>query len=64
MDDVKIRGTETKMYDWWENKLKNEGYDQQDITDLLWYNDKGGEARILSCFLEWSQKLMKIVRTN
>lgn len=57
MDDVKIRGTETKMYDWWENKLKNEGYDQQDITDLLWYNDKGGEARILSCFFRMVPKV-------
>ena len=28
MDDVMVRGTETKMYDWWENKLKNEGWDQ------------------------------------
>lgn len=57
MDDVKIRGTETKMYDWWENKLKNEGYDQQDITDLLWYNDKDGEARILSCFFRMVPKV-------
>lgn len=57
MDDVKVRGTETKMYDWWENKLKNEGYDQQDITDLLWYNDKGGEARILSCFFRMVPKV-------
>lgn len=57
MDDVKIRGTETKMYDWWENKLKNEGYDQQDITDLLWYNDKGGESRVLSCFFRMVPKV-------
>ena len=57
MDDVKIRGTETKMYDWWENKLKNEGYDQQDITNLLWYNDKGGESRILSCFFRMVPKV-------
>lgn len=57
MDDVKIRGTETKMYDWWENKLKNEGYDQQDITDLLWYNGKDGEARILSCFFRMVPKV-------
>lgn len=57
MDDVKIRGTETKMYDWWENKLKNEGYDQQDITGLLWYNDKGGESRILSCFFRMVPKV-------
>lgn len=57
MDDVKIRGTETKMYDWWENKLKNEGYDQQDITDLLWYNDKGGKSRILSCFFRMVPKV-------
>lgn len=57
MDDVKIRGTETKMYDWWENKLKNEGYDQQDITELLWYNDKGGESRVLSCFFRMVPKV-------
>ena len=57
MDDVKIRGTETKMYDWWENKLKNEGWDQQDITDLLWYNDKGGESRVLSCFFRMVPKV-------
>lgn len=57
MDDVKIRGTETKMYDWWENKLKNEGYDQQDITNLLWYNDKDGKARILSCFFRMVPKV-------
>lgn len=57
MDDVKIRGTETKMYDWWENKLKNEGYDQQDITDLLWYNDKGGGSRVLSCFFRMVPKV-------
>lgn len=51
MTDIMVRGTETKMYDWWENKLKNEGWDQQDITNLLWYSDaKTGEARILSCF--------------
>lgn len=50
MDDVMVRGTETKMYDWWENKLKNEGWDQQQITDLLWYTDNRGESRILSCF--------------
>lgn len=57
MDDVKIRGTETKMYDWWKNKLENEGYDQQDITDLLWYNGKGGESRILSCFFRMVPKV-------
>lgn len=57
MDNVKIRGTETNMYDWWENKLKNEGYDQQDITDLLWYNDKGGKSRILSCFFRMVPKV-------
>ena len=57
MDEVKIRGTETTMYDWWENKLKNEGWDQQDITNLLWYNDKGGEARILSCFFRMVPKV-------
>lgn len=57
MDDVKIRGTETKMYDWWENKLKNEGWDQQDITDLLWYNDKGGYSRVLSCFFRMVPKV-------
>lgn len=57
MDDVKIRGTETKMYDWWENKLKNEGWDQQDITDLLWYNDKGGKSRVLSCFFRMVPKV-------
>lgn len=56
MDDVKIRGTETKMYDWWENKLKNEGWDQQDITDLLWYNDKDGYSRVLSCFFRMVPK--------
>lgn len=50
MDDVMVRGTETKMYDWWENKLKNEGWDQQQITDLLWYTDNRGKSRILSCF--------------
>lgn len=57
MDDVKIRGTETKMYDWWENKLKNEGWDQQDITDLLWYNDKDGYSRVLSCFFRMVPKV-------
>lgn len=57
MDDVKIRGTETKMYDWWENKLKNEGWDQQDITDLLWYNDKNGYSRVLSCFFRMVPKV-------
>lgn len=57
MDDVKIRGTETKMYDWWKNKLENEGYDQQDITDLLWYNGKGGESRVLSCFFRMVPKV-------
>lgn len=57
MDDVKIRGTETKMYDWWENKLKNEGLDQQDITDLLWYNDKDGYSRVLSCFFRMVPKV-------
>jgi hypothetical protein len=29
MDEVKVRGTETTMYDWWENKLKNEGWNQE-----------------------------------
>lgn len=57
MDDVKIRGTETKMYDWWKNKLENEGYDQQDITDLLWYNDKDGYSRVLSCFFRMVPKV-------
>lgn len=57
MDDVKIRGTETKMYDWWENKLKNEGWNQQDITDLLWYNDKDGYSRVLSCFFRMVPKV-------
>lgn len=57
MDDIKIRGTETKMYDWWENKLKNEGWDQQDITDLLWYNDKDGYSRVLSCFFRMVPKV-------
>lgn len=57
MDDVKIRGTETKMYDWWENKLKNEGWDQQNITDLLWYNDKDGYSRVLSCFFRMVPKV-------
>lgn len=57
MDDVKIRGTETKVYDWWENKLKNEGWDQQDITDLLWYNDKDGYSRVLSCFFRMVPKV-------
>lgn len=57
MDDVKIRGTETKMYDWWENKLKNEGWDQQDITNLLWYNDKDGYSRVLSCFFRMVPKV-------
>ena len=57
MDDVKIRGTETKMYDWWENKLKNEGWDQQDITDLLWYNDKDGYSRVSSCFFRMVPKV-------
>lgn len=57
MDDVKIRRTETKMYDWWENKLKNEGWDQQDITDLLWYNDKDGYSRVLSCFFRMVPKV-------
>lgn len=57
MDDVKIHGTETKMYDWWENKLKNEGWDQQDITDLLWYNDKDGYSRVLSCFFRMVPKV-------
>lgn len=57
MDDVKVRGTETKMYDWWENKLKNEGWDQQDITDLLWYNDKDGYSRVLSCFFRMVPKV-------
>lgn len=57
MDDVKIRGTETKMYDWWENKLKNEGWNQQDITDLLWYNDKDGYSRVLNCFFRMVPKV-------
>lgn len=58
MDDVRVRGTETKMYDWWENKLKNEGWDQQKITDLLWYSDeKSGQARILSCFFRMVPKV-------
>lgn len=58
MDDIRVRGTETKMYDWWENKLKNEGWDQQDITDLLWYSDrKSGQARILSCFYRMVPKV-------
>lgn len=57
MDYVKIRGTETTMYDWWENKLKNEGWNQQDITNLLWYTDKGGESRILSCFFRMVPKV-------
>lgn len=57
MDDVMVRGTETKMYDWWENKLKNEGWDQQQITDLLWYTDNRGESRILSCFFRMVPKV-------
>lgn len=57
MDDVMVRGTETKMYDWWENKLKNEGWDQQQITDLLWYTDNKGESRILSCFFRMVPKV-------
>lgn len=57
MDYVKIRGTETTMYDWWENKLKNEGWNQQDITNLLWYTDKSGESRVLSCFFRMVPKV-------
>ena len=57
MDDVVVRGTETKMYDWWENKLKNEGWDQQQITDLLWYTDNKGESRVLSCFFRMVPKV-------
>lgn len=57
MDDVMVRGTETKMYDWWENKLKNEGWDQQQITDLLWYTDNRGKSRILSCFFRMVPKV-------
>lgn len=57
MDDVMVRGTETKMYDWWESKLKNEGWDQQQITDLLWYTDNKGESRILSCFFRMVPKV-------
>lgn len=57
MDDVMVHGTETKMYDWWENKLKNEGWDQQQITDLLWYTDNKGESRILSCFFRMVPKV-------
>lgn len=57
MDDVMVRGTETKMYDWWENKLKNEGWDQQQITDLLWYTDNKGESRVLSCFFRMVPKV-------
>lgn len=57
MDDVMVKGTETKMYDWWENKLKNEGWDQQQITDLLWYTDNKGESRILSCFFRMVPKV-------
>ena len=56
MDEVKVRGTETTMYDWWENKLKNEGWSQQQITNLLWYTDKG-ESRILSCFFRMVPKV-------
>lgn len=58
MDEVKVRGTETTMYDWWENKLKNEGWSQQQITDLLWYTDrKTGESRVLSCFFRMVPKV-------
>lgn len=58
MDEVKVRGTETTMYDWWENKLKNEGWSQQQITDLLWYTDrKSGESRVLSCFFRMVPKV-------
>lgn len=57
MDYVKIRGTETTMYDWWENKLKNEGWNQQDITNLLWYTDKSGKSRVLSCFFRMVPKV-------
>ena len=58
MDEVKVRGTETTMYDWWENKLKNEGWSQQEITDLLWYTDrKTGESRVLSCFFRMVPKV-------
>ena len=61
MDEVKISGTETTMYDWWENKLKNEGWNQQQITDLLWYTDiknrKTVESRVLSCFFRMVPKV-------
>lgn len=57
MDYVKIRGTETTTYDWWENKLKNEGWNQQDITNLLWYTYKSGESRVLSCFFRMVPKV-------
>lgn len=58
MDEVKVPGTETTMYDWWENKLKNEGWSQQQITDLLWYTDRNtGESRVLSCFYRMVPKV-------